>query len=934
MKGLLKKLGLVQDPKCNNALQLQDALYKSQAVIEYDIDGTVIAVNDCALHMTGHRECELVGRKIVDLGGNSNHARHVWRQIVAGQVTSNQWQRSSAKGPQKVFSASYFSLVDPDGSTYKILEIIRDITQENMQRDVCEAINQSSSCFMLLDSAFHVVSASLAMTRLFELHADVFKNSSTDFSPETILGQHITSLLPDMSEHLGAYPTLTSELRSHLCIKDKTFSILASPWKNAQGDKVGTMLQWEDKTDALLAETERQRRLAQGEQARLALLSSGAAVMFVSEDGYVTSLTPALLSLLETYESRIRDVDSHFSVAGIVGGLVQQLPLELSGIFDMLSRVQQRQVSVSGLTFQLNSNPLPATNGLCGSTCVEWIDLTQSIAQVAKTTSQDGVIAKLQHTIDSISSRVMWVDNEENIGSANPALIAMFVDAEHEYRRCKPNLKLNNLVGVPFADMHVDIQYQKGFLYDLSAAYEGTSAIGERTFSIVATPLTIGSKRYGTIVEWRDRTEEVAFERQVEQMLSSASLGDFSQHMNTLGQSGLFLVVGKGLNHLVASVETVVSDMVRMLGAMSKGDLSERITRDYVGAFGQLKNDANATAERLTDVIAHVRESSRTISESANEIAQGNADLHLRTEQQASSLEQTSSSMEQMTSTVTQSVDNVQRASAMACNAQTLAREGGGVVESAVAAMNQISDSSKKISDIIGVIDEIAFQTNLLALNAAVEAARAGEQGRGFAVVAGEVRNLAQRSASAAKEIKDLIRDSVTKVEGGAQLVNKSGATLAGIVESVDQVNDMMQEIASAAREQSSGIAQVNTAILQMDEMTQQNAALVEEASAAGASMSEQAEAMNKLVDFFSRCDVQEHYLSCNDRNKSVAIAATHALSTERPPEPVSTNRAKPSVPIDNNLCKPTIEPMSEVPNYENSFSNSDVESDDEWEEF
>ncbi|MGP1609320.1 MAG: methyl-accepting chemotaxis protein, partial [Burkholderiales bacterium] len=334
--------------------------------------------------------------------------------------------------------------------------------------------------------------------------------------------------------------------------------------------------------------------------------------------------------------------------------------------------------------------------------------------------------------------------------------------------------------------------------------------------------------------------------------VQAAGTGDFTRQITMENKEGFYANLGKGLNELVSTIEVALNDIRRMLGAMARGDLSERITRDYSGTFGQLKDDANTTADKLTEIISKIRSSSGAILSAANEIAQGNADLSQRTEEQASSLEETASSMEQMTSTVKQSAENAQRANGVSQMAQRKAKEGGQVVGRAVQAMEEISSSSKKISDIIGVIDEIAFQTNLLALNAAVEAARAGEQGRGFAVVAGEVRNLAQRSAGAAKEIKELIRDSGGKVQDGRQLVHASGETLSEIVAAVEQVSIMMQEIAAAAQEQTSGIEQVNTAVAQMDEMTQQNAALVEQASAAGASLADQANAMNSVVDFFS----------------------------------------------------------------------------------
>ncbi|HJV00652.1 MAG TPA: methyl-accepting chemotaxis protein, partial [Burkholderiaceae bacterium] len=255
--------------------------------------------------------------------------------------------------------------------------------------------------------------------------------------------------------------------------------------------------------------------------------------------------------------------------------------------------------------------------------------------------------------------------------------------------------------------------------------------------------------------------------------------------------------------------------------------------------------------DNLASIVAQVRSGTDTIANASGEIAAGNLDLSSRTEQQASSLEETASSMEELTTTVKQNADNARQANTLASSASDIAQKGGAVVAEVVDTMGAINDSARKIVDIIGVIDGIAFQTNILALNAAVEAARAGEQGRGFAVVASEVRNLAQRSASAAKEIKALINDSVDKVDSGARLVNQAGATMQEIVESVRRVTDIMGEISAASHEQTAGIEQINQAIAQMDEVTQQNASLVEQAAAASEAMQEQAGHLVQVVGAF-----------------------------------------------------------------------------------
>ena len=255
---------------------------------------------------------------------------------------------------------------------------------------------------------------------------------------------------------------------------------------------------------------------------------------------------------------------------------------------------------------------------------------------------------------------------------------------------------------------------------------------------------------------------------------------------------------------------------------------------------------------KLSDIVGSVRIGADSVGSAARQISSGNDDLSQRTQEQASALEETASSMEEMTATVKQNADNARQASQLAVGAREQADRGGNVVGRAVSAMSEISDSSRRIADIIDVIDEIAFQTNLLALNAAVEAARAGEQGRGFAVVATEVRNLAQRSATAAKEIKDLIGDSVEKVKAGTVLVDESGKSLTEIVASVKRVADIVAEISAASEEQASGIDQVNNAVTQMDTTTQQNAALVEEAAAASKAMEQQAQLLVEKVSYFA----------------------------------------------------------------------------------
>jgi methyl-accepting chemotaxis protein len=329
-----------------------------------------------------------------------------------------------------------------------------------------------------------------------------------------------------------------------------------------------------------------------------------------------------------------------------------------------------------------------------------------------------------------------------------------------------------------------------------------------------------------------------------------------------------------------------ITASVKSAENISQGDLTTSIVASSNDEMGRLQQAMRNMADRLQEIVREVRESSNSVLKATGEITSGNMELSQRTEEQASSLEETASSMEEMTTTVKESADNALRANKLASGTREEARKGGHVVEEAVSAMNDIRDSSKKITDIINVVEDIAFQTNLLALNAAVEAARAGEQGRGFAVVASEVRTLAGRSAESAKQIRTLIEDSVDKVQSGAELVNESGERLYKIVESVTKLTDIVSEMAAASQEQAAGIDQVNKAVLQMDQMTQQNSALVEEAASASRALQDQALQLNQVIGFFKVGDGNLKETSVNlaemytQKNIQSKHASTHHTSS------------------------------------------------------
>ena len=500
---------------------------------------------------------------------------------------------------------------------------------------------------------------------------------------------------------------------------------------------------------------------------------------------------------------------------------------------------QYRRLGKGGkeIWIEASYNPIYDASGKPFKVVKFAIDVSEKVREAATN-------ARLRAALDKASASVMVADQTNAIIYANESATRLFAMAQDDFRKDLPQFDASRIVGSNIDIFHRNPGHQRGLVAGLKGTHGSDMKIGGRSMRISASPvLDQKGERLGTVVEWWDRTQEVSSEEQVSQLVSQALEGNLTIRVPEDGKSGFFLTLSRGLNELL---------------------------------------------DNMAQMVSRIKQASSEVYRGADEISRGNADLSQRTEQQASSLEETASSMEEMTSIVKQNADNAAQARQLASAARDQAETGGAVVTNAVRAMNEISHSSKKIADIIGVIDEIAFQTNLLALNAAVEAARAGEQGRGFAVVATEVRNLAGRSATAAKEIKELINDSGNKVQDGSALVTQSGKSLEQIVLAVKKVSDIVAEIASASQEQSSGIEQVNKAVMQMDQVTQQNAALVEEAAAASRSMADQASELSSMMEKYRVGDIEE----------SPRAASNHAIERRSAARPWSGKpKAAPAAP-------------------------------------
>ncbi len=456
---------------------------------------------------------------------------------------------------------------------------------------------------------------------------------------------------------------------------------------------------------------------------------------------------------------------------------------------------------------------------------------------------------KVKKALDNASASVMLADETNVVIYANVSSENLFKTYKDVFQS-QADLNIDSVKGLSLSKLGSKINallrspnhsQKENFTIELDGLY----------WEVVTVPVVSNGHYVATIIELNDRTAEKSIELEVSHVVEKLKHGDLSQRLSLEDKSGFFLQLSEAINDMVDEISSSLNSVAMVMSSMAEGDLSKTIDGQFEGMYEQIKNDVNSNIQNLNNVVGQIIESSGYIREKSREISAGNASLSRRVEDQSSALEETAASMEELTSTVKNNAQNASQASELAAAASQVAVKGGDTVAKAVSAMEGIQSSSSKISEIIGVIDEIAFQTNLLALNASVEAARAGEQGRGFAVVATEVRNLAQRSATAAKEIKELIVESVNKVEVGSELVNTSGENLVDIVSSVQKVADIISEIAMASKEQSQGIEQVNLAVTHMDELTQQNAALAEEASASSEATLTHAEKMSEIVAFF-----------------------------------------------------------------------------------
>lgn len=746
------------------------------------------------------------------------------------------------------------------------------------------ALENCQANVMVADNDLNIIYMNTTMKAMMaNVEADL-KKDLPHLDVKSLIGTNVDVFHKDPSIQRGIIGSLREAIKTTIHVGGRSFDLVASPVIGEDGTRQGTVVEWADVTETRARE-QREARV------RAALENCQANVMVADTDLNIVYMNTTMVEMMRNAESDLKKDLPNLNVDTLIGTNVDVFhknPAHQRGLISALKEPLATTINVGGRTFNLVASPIIDENKNRIGTVVEWADVTEKLAAEREAERVSNENLRVRVALDNCSTNVMVADNNFDIVYMNEAVTGMMGRREAEIRRDLPGFDVSRLIGTNIDTFHKNPSHQRNLAGTMTSTYKTEISVGGLSFALVANPIVNDAgERLGTVVEWNDITEELAIQNEIDNIVNAIVGGDFSQEVSMEGKEGFMAQLSGSINKINYTVRDVFADVASSLSSLARGDLTHRITNEYSGTYDTIKQDVNQSSHKLGDIVAEIMSASSDIGSASSEIASGSNDLSARTETQASNLQQTAASMEEMATTVRQNADNAQQANQLAVTARTVAEQGGEVVSKSVDSMNRIKESSQKVSDIIGVIDEIAFQTNLLALNAAVEAARAGEAGKGFAVVASEVRTLAQRSAEAARDIKGLILDSSSHVNDGVDLVTDAGTRLSDIVEAIKKVADFVSEIAASSQEQASGVDEINSAVTQMDEMTQQNAALVEESNAAARSLEDQAE---KLLDMMS-------FFTIDDQGASVRRRAPASGPSEAPRAERSTAASSRSTP-------------------------------------
>jgi methyl-accepting chemotaxis protein len=776
--------------------------------------------------------------------------------IAVTQAGANQWVFAVLLMQVLTGMAAYVLMrKDSDVAAQLVGEFEEQVdSAQNESATLGYAIKHLSGNLMMADADLNITFVNESLIAMLSENQEKIRTQIPSFNVSTLVGTNIDIFHKNPNHQRQLLGNLSTQFETTIEVGCLAFGLIVTPMKSKSGEKNGFTVEWQDLTEKL----EQERQQTENTRLQVALDNVNTNVMLADNDYNIIYLNKSLNKMMKTNIETFRLLTPDFNPDRLIGVCIDTFhknPSHQRDVLDRLTSTYETNITLGKMAFSLTATPVIDDDGERIGTTLEWADITELKQQQLR--AQEN--ARIRSALDGVTTNVMVADDNLDIVYMNDSVQAMLADAEQDLRKELPSFNVNNLLGQNIDQFHKNPSHQRSMLAKLESTYKTQIQVGRRRFTLIASPVFDEQRnKLGTVVEWADITLQVETEKEVEKLVSSVAQGNLGALISTDNKEGFFLNIAEGLNELSQTVNAFVRDVNSSLQRVADGDMRVQIENTYAGMFDEVKTGLNDTTHRLNSVIGNIKTSADSIRSANHELSLGNDQLSERTEKQASNLEETAASLEELTGNVRSTADNTSTANNAAEKARKLAKEGEDIVSNAVVSMTEITESSNKISAIIGVIDEIAFQTNLLALNASVEAARAGEHGRGFAVVANEVRNLAQRSATSAKEIKELIDDSSEKVLTGSDLVNRCGESLKEILGNVDQLSSLISDIDSATNEQASGIAQVNQAVAELDDITQQNAALAEEASSASQSSVQQVDEMVERISFFQIDDAGE----------------------------------------------------------------------------
>ena len=860
-----------------------DAIGKSMALIEFTLDGKVLNANENFLKTLGYTLEEIKGQHhslFVDpVYRNSTEYRVFWEKLGQGTYDAGEYLRIGKGGKEVWIQASYNPIMDSNGKPFKVVKFATDITEQKLRNANFEgqlkAVNKAQAVIeFTLDGKI--------------LHANENFLNTLGYTADEIKGQHHSLFVDPAYRSSAEYRAFWEKLGQgnfdageYLRIgkggKEVWIQASYNPIMDSKGKPFKVVKYATDITEQKLRNA--------NFEGQLKAVNKAQAVIEFTLDGKILHANENFLNTLGYTADEIKGqhhslfVDPAYRGSAEYRAFWEKLG---QGNFDA---GQYLRLGKGGkpVWIQASYNPIMDSKGKPFKVVKFATDITEQKRQAIEN-------LLIRNALTKSSANVMIANNAGEIVYLNDAVAAMMSGYDAELRKALPNFDARRLMGSNIDLFHKNPAHQKNMLAELRGTHVAKFVIGSLHFETIANPIVDeNGARMGTILQWIDRTAEVAVEREVSDIVAAALVGDFTKRIDASTKEGFFKVLGENLNGLLDTSSAGMNDVVRVLTALSQGQLSERVTNEYSGTFGQMKDACNTTIDALTMTITEVKSAVQMLSSASEQVNATAQSLSQAASEQAASVEETSASLEQMTASISQNTENAKVTDGMASKAATEATEGGDAVTKTVTAM-------KSIAQKISIIDDIAYQTNLLALNAAIEAARAGEHGKGFAVVAAEVRKLAERSQVAAQEIVSVAGNSV-------ELAEKAGKLLEHMVPNIKKTSDLVQEITAASEEQSTGVKQINGAVTQLNKATQVNAASSEELAATAEEMSGQVQQLESAVGFFKLGADDEpasvvsmrakpaHAGVSHKRPLAVRTAGNLALAAQNEPNPANFAR-------------------------------------------